>query len=82
MASKTVNVSLPPELSGYIERKIKGGHYHDASDVVRDALRHMEAAELATEMAHFQAAFANGHDRPESAEDVARVEHAIKAGRR
>ena len=82
MATKTIHVSLPDELSGYVDRKIKAGRYQDASDVVREALRQMEAAELAGELEQFNRAFAGGHDRAETSEDIRRVEHAVKAGRK
>ena len=81
MPTKTIHVSLPDELSGYIERKVKAGRYQDAGDVVRAALRQMEATELAGELEQFERAFAGGHDRAETAEDIRRVEHAVKAGR-
>jgi putative addiction module CopG family antidote len=58
MASKTIEVSLPGELSGYVQRMVKGGRYQDAGEEVRDALRRMEAAELADEVREFERAFA------------------------
>jgi putative addiction module CopG family antidote len=82
VASKTVSIALPRELSGYIDRKVKSGQYQDAADVVRDALRHMAATESAVEVQEFEQAFAGGHPRPETEEDVARIERAIKAGRK
>ncbi len=82
MATKTIPVALPDELRSYVERKVKGGRYHDASEVVSDALRQMETAELAAELEQFQRALAGGHDRAESEEDIRRVERAVKAGRR
>lgn len=82
MATKTIHVSLPGELSGYVERKVKAGRYQDAGDVVREALRRMEAAELAGELEQFERAFAGGHDRAETAEDIRRVEQAIRARRK
>ncbi len=82
MASKMIEVSLPGELSGYVQRMIKGGRYQDASEVVRDALRRMEAAELADELKQFERAFAGGHARAETEEDIQRVEAAVQAGRK
>ncbi len=82
MATKTIHVSLPSELSGYVERTIKGGRYHDASEVVREALRRMEAAELRDELRQFEQAVAGGHDWAENEEDVERVEAAVQAGRK
>jgi putative addiction module CopG family antidote len=50
MVNSTIHVSLPAELKGYVERKVNGGRYQDASEVVSDALRRMEATELAREL--------------------------------
>ena len=82
MATKTIYVSLPDELSGYVERKVKAGRYQDVGDVVREALRQMEATELTSELEQFNRAFAGGHDRAETADDIRRVDRAIKAGRK
>jgi putative addiction module CopG family antidote len=82
MATKTIQVTLPRGLSGYVERTIKGGRYQDASEVVREALRRMEAAELAEELGQFDRAFAGGYDRPETEEEIRRVEAAVRAGRK
>ena len=82
MASKTIQVALPGELSGYVQRMVKGGRYQDAGEVVRDALRRMETAELADELKQFEQAFAGGRDRPETEQDIQRVEAAVQAGRK
>ncbi len=82
MATTTINVRLPSELSGYVTQKVTGGQYVDASEVVRDALRRMEAAELADELTAFEGAFVGGHERSETEEDIGRVEAAVQAGRK
>ena len=82
MQTKMIHVSLPGELSGYIQGKIKSGRYQDACEVVGEALRRMEAAELAEELRNFERAFAGGHDRSETENDVRRVEAAVQAGRK
>lgn len=38
----TLNVSLPEDLDRFIAAQIESGRYHDASEVVRDALRSLE----------------------------------------
>jgi antitoxin ParD1/3/4 len=38
-----INVNLTPELEGLIRQKVSSGRYNSASEVVREALRHMEA---------------------------------------
>jgi putative addiction module CopG family antidote len=82
MDTTTIHVSLPGELSGFVERKISGGRYQDASEVIRDALRRMEAAELAEELRDFESAFSGGHARPETPGDIRRVEAAVKTLRK
>ena len=82
MATKTIQVSLSGELSGYVERKVKSGRYEDPGEVVREALRQMEAGELAHELKDFERAFAGGHDWSETKDEVRRIEAAVQAGRK
>jgi len=43
MASRTtLNVSLTPDLSRFVENRIRSGKYQSASEVVREALRLLE----------------------------------------
>lgn len=37
-----MNISITDRLAGYVRKKVKSGRYNNASEVVRDALRHME----------------------------------------
>ena len=37
-----MNVSITEELAGYVRRKVKGGRYNNASEVIREALHRME----------------------------------------
>ena len=82
MATKTMRITLPGELGGYVARTVKGGRYQDASEVVREALRRMETADLADELDQFDSAFAGGHERAETEEDIQRVQAAVHAGRK
>jgi putative addiction module CopG family antidote len=82
MATKTLQISLPDELENFIRRTVKAGRYEDESEVVREAQRRMEAADLKEELAQFKRAFAGGHDRAESDEEIKRVEAAVQAGRK
>lgn len=36
-----MHISLTPELEAQIKRKVETGHYNNASEVIRDALRFM-----------------------------------------
>ena len=40
-----MNVSLTPELDKFVAKKVKSGRYTSASEVVREALRLLEAQE-------------------------------------
>ena len=42
-SSMPLNVNLTPELEGLIRQKVSSGRYNSASEVVREALRLMEA---------------------------------------
>jgi putative addiction module CopG family antidote len=44
-----MNVSLPPELMEFVNKKVKAGLYENASDVVRDALRQFEKRDRAAD---------------------------------
>ena len=67
MTTKTIHVSLPEELSGFVERTVKGGRYHDASEVVREALRLLEEHDRfrAQRLAAFRTAIDERLDRAE-----------------
>jgi antitoxin ParD1/3/4 len=41
-----MNVSITEHLAGYVRAKVASGRYNNASEVVRDALRRMEDADL------------------------------------
>ncbi len=73
---------MPEELSNFVQRTVRGGRYQNADDVVREALRRMEAAELNEELRQFEQAFAGGHEKTESEEDIKRVEATVQAGRK
>ena len=50
--------------------------------MTRQPLREMEAGELADDLKDFERAFAGGHDRSETEEEVRRIEAAVQAGRK
>jgi putative addiction module CopG family antidote len=47
MPIEQMNVSLSPQMARYIRGKVKKGEYTNASEVVRDAVRRLQAAEAA-----------------------------------
>jgi antitoxin ParD1/3/4 len=49
MASRTtLNVSLTPELSRFVESRLRSGKYQSASELVREALRLLEGRDQTT----------------------------------
>jgi antitoxin ParD1/3/4 len=42
----TRNVSLTDELDSYVEQSVKSGHYDNASEVIRAAIRALKQADL------------------------------------
>lgn len=42
-----MNISLPLKMASFIRGKVKDGQYTNASEVVRDAVRHMQETEVA-----------------------------------
>ena len=47
MPIEQMNISLSPKMARFIRGKVKDGQYTNASEVVRDAVRHMQEAEAA-----------------------------------
>ncbi len=45
MPIEQMNISLPPKMARFIRGKVKAGDYTNASEVVRDAVRHMQDVE-------------------------------------
>jgi antitoxin ParD1/3/4 len=45
-----MNVSLTPELERFVEKKVKTGLYHTASEVVREGLRLLEERDRVYQM--------------------------------
>ena len=45
MPIEQMNISLPPKMARFIRGKVKAGDYSNASEVVRDAVRHMQDAD-------------------------------------
>src|SRR4029077_15502014 len=41
----TMHINLSPEMEGYIKGKVNGGFYGNATEVIRDAIRRMQAEE-------------------------------------
>jgi putative addiction module CopG family antidote len=51
MAIEQMNISLSPQMARFIRGKVKKGQYSNISEVVRDAVRHMQEVESQKERA-------------------------------
>ena len=65
----TMHVNLSPEMEGFIKTKVASGFYGNATEVIRDAIRRMQAEE--SRVAAWQAAIKQGADQLEKGEGLA-----------
>jgi antitoxin ParD1/3/4 len=65
----TMHVNLSPEMEGFIKGKVAGGFYGNATEVIRDAIRRMQAEE--SRVAAWQAAIRKGDEQLDRGEVVA-----------
>lgn len=65
----TMHVNLSPEMEGFIKSKVSGGFYGNATEVIRDAIRRMQAEEA--RIAAWQAAIQKGDDQLAKGEGIA-----------
>jgi antitoxin ParD1/3/4 len=65
----TMHVNLSPELEGFIKSKVESGFYGNATEVIRDAIRRMQAEE--TRLAAWRAAIKLGDDQLDRGEGIA-----------
>lgn len=72
----TMHVNLSPEMEAFIKKKVATGFYGNATEVIRDAIRRMQAEE--GRMATWQAAIKLGDDQLDRGEGVAYTADALK----
>ena len=65
----TMHVNLSPEMEGFIKTKVAGGFYGNATEVIRDAIRRMQAEE--SRVAAWHAAIKLGDDQLSRGEGIA-----------
>ena len=65
----TMHVNLSPEMEGFIRNKVATGFYGNATEVIRDAVRRMQAEDA--RVAAWQAAIKVGDDQLDRGENVA-----------
>jgi antitoxin ParD1/3/4 len=72
----TMHVNLSPEMEGFIKSKVSGGFYGNATEVIRDAIRRMQAEE--SRIAAWHAAIAKGDEQLNRGEGIAYTPEALK----
>ena len=65
----TMHVNLSPEMEGFIKTKVASGFYGNATEVIRDAIRRMQAEE--SRVVAWQAALKVGDDQLNRGEGIA-----------
>lgn len=65
----TMHVNLSPEMESFIKSKVANGFYGNATEVIRDAIRRMQAEEI--RIAAWQLAIKQGDDQLDRGEGVA-----------
>ena len=82
MATKTMNISLTPELKASIERRVRSGRYRNASDVVRAGLRALSREEMSVGWQEWRRIARGLPQHPSTPRSESRIERAVRAGRR
>jgi antitoxin ParD1/3/4 len=72
----TMHVNLSPEMEGFIKGKVASGSYGNATEVIRDAIRRMQAEE--SRIAAWQAAIQQGDDQLDRGEGIAYTAETLK----
>lgn len=64
----TMHINLSPEMEGFIKSKVLGGFYGNSTEVIRDAIRRMQAEE--NRLAAWHAAIQKGDTQLNSGQGV------------
>jgi putative addiction module CopG family antidote len=81
MATKTMNVSLTPELRITIDRRLRSGLYGNASDVIRAGLRALAREEMAVAYQEWRKIAATLPREPITPKIESRIERRIRSQR-
>ncbi len=65
----TMHINLSVEMEGFIKSKVASGFYSNATEVIRDAIRRMQAEE--TRISAWQSAIKQGVDQLDRGEGIA-----------
>lgn len=72
----SMHVNLSPEMEGFVKSKVETGFYGNATEVIRDALRRMQAED--SRVAAWKAAVKVGDDQLDRGEGIAYTPAALK----
>lgn len=72
----TMHVNLSAEMESFIKNKVNSGFYGNATEVIRDAIRRMQAEE--SRVAAWQAAIKVGDAELDRGEEIAYTPEALK----
>jgi antitoxin ParD1/3/4 len=64
----SMQVNLSPEMEGFVQSKVEAGSYGNATEVIRDALRRMQAED--TRVAGWKAAVKVGDDQLDAGDSI------------
>lgn len=70
-----MHINLSPEMECFIKNKVASGFYGNATEVIRDAIRRMQAEE--SRIAAWKAAIKQGDDQLDRGEGVAYTGEAL-----
>jgi len=65
----TMHINFSPEMEGFIKSKVASGFYGNATEVIRDAIRRMQAEE--SRILAWQAAIKEGDNQLDRGEGIA-----------
>lgn len=72
----TMHVNLSPEMEGFIKNKVSSGFYGNATEVIRDAIRRMQAEE--SRIASWQDAVKLGDSQLDRGEGIRYTPDSLK----
>lgn len=73
----SMHVNLSPEMEGFVKGKVDAGFYGNATEVIRDALRRMQAEDI--RMTAWKAAIQVGNDQLDQGKGIPYTANTLKA---